>query len=56
MEKMPFRRHLQRIMEESDMENITMKINGVQISVPAGSTILEAGPDGPILRSPHCVT
>ena len=24
------------------MENITMKINGVQISVPAGSTILEA--------------
>ena len=24
------------------MENITIKINGVQISVPAGSTILEA--------------
>ena len=29
-------------MEEQTMENITIKINGVEVSAPAGSTILEA--------------
>ena len=29
-------------MEDSKMENITLKINGVEVKAPAGSTILEA--------------
>ncbi len=29
-------------MEETNMENITIKINGQEVSAPAGSTILEA--------------
>lgn len=42
MEKCLLWRNLQRVMEEQTMENITIKINGVEVSAPAGSTILEA--------------
>ena len=30
-------------MEEQTMENITIKINGVEVSAPAGSTICQTG-------------
>ena len=40
--KMSFRCYLQRVMEDGDMANINVKINGRDVSAPAGSTILEA--------------
>ena len=40
--KMSFWCDLQRIMEDGDMANINVKINGRDVSAPAGSTILEA--------------
>ena len=40
--KMQIRRYHQEIVEESEMEYINLKINGVEVSAPKGSTILEA--------------
>ena len=38
---MQIRRYHQEIVEESEMEYINLKINGVEVSAPKGSTILE---------------
>ena len=40
--KMPLRSNLQRIRRAEKMGNVNLKINGLNVTAPAGSTILEA--------------